>query len=150
MKSCQLNWCKLYLPKIHDDIASQQSWKQLEKTFSDAISFLWISSKLPFSRWGHMQVHHSVKLGWSWFSKPKSFLSLCSFCSILSMLTAYGTEKNLWTVIAFFSDKQCPLLSLDLNWNQTSPTDTFVFRLSKTLLYNIVSGTIPKSSDWLP
>ena len=50
MKSCQLNWCKLYLPKIHDDIASQQRWKWFAKAFSDAISFLWISTKLPFSR----------------------------------------------------------------------------------------------------
>ena len=85
MKSCQLNWCKLYLPEIHDDIASQQRWKQLAKAFSDAISFLRISSELFFS-WGGQStgvsalasflqypksLHHSEVMGWLiWVLSP--------------------------------------------------------------------------------
>lgn len=82
----------------------------------------------------HMQIHHSVKLNQSWFSEHQRFLSFLSpACFLLSMLTAYGTQNSL-NHDRIFSDRQWPLFSFDLNWNHTSPKDTFVFRPCNSLL----------------
>lgn len=104
----------------------------------------------------HMQVHHSVKLGWTWVSKPKSFLSVCSSCSTLSMLTAYGTEKisEPWSHFPQTSN----VLSCHLTWIETkqapqihlysdSVKHSFII-LSQGLFWRVLTGYL-NMGGWL-
>lgn len=81
----------------------------------------------------HMQILHSVKLGQNWFFKNKDFPSLCSPSAPFSACSLYIEQKNSLNHDRIFRQAMSSL-SLELNWNQISPMDTFVFRLSKTLL----------------
>lgn len=63
MRTCQVNWCKLYLPEMHDDFTSWQRRKQLKKARLGAISFPWMSNKLSFTNLRLHTEHNSVLFG---------------------------------------------------------------------------------------
>ena len=118
MKSCQLNWCKLYWPKIHDDIASQQRWKQLMKAFSDALSFLWISNKLPFSRQeSHADSPFCKVRPELVFQKQGFSIPLLSLLLSSQHAPCLWNRRILWTMIVFSQTSN--VLSCRLTWIET-------------------------------
>lgn len=124
---CQLNWCKLCLLEILDDIASQEkAWK----TVSHMIVFFWISSKSRFQCRTYLRILHSVKFSQSIFSKqnrtvcsPPALSSACMLhgaqllsCSLLSMHAAWGADvcSESWLHFSHISSiASCHLTSVE-------------------------------------
>lgn len=117
MKSCQLNWCKLYLPEIHDDIQASKDENSSRKLFLMLFHFSEYQVSCLSPGRSHVQICNSVKLGPSWFSKQEFPIPLFSSLLPSQHALCIWNRRIPWTTIAFSQTGNVP--SCRLTWTET-------------------------------